>query len=146
MARVVLSIVFALIAFAYYKTPSREGPALAPIPASAPASAAPASAPEQVVMVPDTLYFNSGDKASGVGGAWSGWHELCSAPLPTGATITSAALHLSGDRSCGAWSECREQSRTATRVCWQFRMQGHNENNSQANSEGHLEVQIQRPR
>ena len=142
-------ILLALITFWYYKTPNPVvEPLPVPIPASAPASAAPvapASAP--VVMVPDTLQFPSAPLPSGAGTNFSGWYELCSGPLPVGATITNATFHLSGDRSCGGWANCEQLSRTATRVCWRFQMQGHNERGAApvGISQGHLEVSILRP-
>lgn len=149
-------ILLALITFAYHKTPTPDPSPPVPIPtpgpASAPAPAAPASAPASapVVMVPDTLHFRSGPMTSGEGSDFSGWYELCSDPLPANATITPpVTFYLSGDRSCGGWAECQQKSLTATRACWQFRLQGHNDKSGaarQAQSEGHLDVNIQRPR
>jgi len=64
---------------------------------------------------------------SGWGAGWSGWYQVCSEPLAAKEEIVATRFQLQGDRTCGAWSECRESERTPTRSCWQFRMQGHSE-------------------
>ncbi len=69
----------------------------------------------------------SGNRDSGNFANWSNWYELCSDPLPDGAKITRYAFHLEGDRQCGAWAECRPKKITDDQICWEFRMQGHNE-------------------
>ena len=103
-----------------------------------------ASAPSRVS---DVAVFSSGARESGSMSNFSQWYELCSGKLPPGSIIEQAAFTLSGDRSCGAWAECREKERTPTRVCWEFRMQGHNEwlPPGQARSEGQMRVQFSRP-
>jgi len=92
--------------------------------------------PAEVIRV-----YNSGPKASGSGANFSDWYRLCSAEQP-GYKIARSEFRLSGDRVCNAWSECRLQSQTPAEVCWQFRMQGHNEwgGSGQALSEGVLTV------
>jgi len=70
---------------------------------------------------------SSGPRPSGLGSAYSEWYELCSEPTPQGYIIRNVEFRLDGDRSCGAWAECRESRRTPDTVCYQFRLQGHNE-------------------
>lgn len=89
----------------------------------APTSASPprAASTEQVAVV------TSGQKQSGAGkGFNSPPYELC-AEAPPGYVIKEVDFRPVGDRSCGAWSECKEVSRTDQRSCWQFSMQGHDE-------------------
>ena len=107
----------------------------------------PVPVPSNPARVSEQLSFSSGPKLSGAGKNFSGWYELCSGVLPTGATIESVSFVLAGDRSCGAWAECREKERTSTRACYEFRLQGHEEwpAPGQANSEGTLKLQISRP-
>ena len=109
-----------------------------PVPAPA------ASAPSRVV---DVAIFTSEPLVSGSMENFSPWYELCSGALPPGSIIEQVTFTLAGDRSCGAWAECREKERTQSRVCWQFRMQGHNEwlPPGQARSVGQLRVQFSRP-
>jgi hypothetical protein len=97
--------------------------------------------------VSESLSFSSGPKPSGSRKDFSGWYELCSGALPSGSAIESVSFVLAGDRSCGAWAECREKERTSSRACWEFRLQGHDEwpGSGQANSEGTLRLQISRP-
>ena len=97
---------------------------------------------QTVARTPDKRVFSSGPKASGLGASWSAPYELCSEPPPEGYIISSAEFNLRGDRSCGAWSECTESQRSADRVCWTFRLQGHNEwfPPREAFSEGILKV------
>lgn len=71
--------------------------------------------------------FSSGPKASGLGANLSEWYELCSDPASPGYRVGSVQFTLTGDRSCGAWSECKESRHTQDQVCYQFRLQGHNE-------------------
>jgi hypothetical protein len=99
-------------------------------------------AAQVAARTPEARVFSSGPKASGLGANWSSPYELCSEPPPAGYTIGSVEFSLRGDRSCGAWSECAESRRTADRVCWTFRLQGHNEwfPPREAFSEGILKV------
>jgi hypothetical protein len=99
--------------------------------------------------VKETLVIRSGPRLSGARKAFSEWYELCSGELPRNSTIDTADFSLSGDRSCGAWADCREKTdkRTASQVCWEFRLQGHDEwpASGQAMSEGVLRIVILRP-
>lgn len=115
--------------------------------AAAAATTASAAAPPDVRTTTESLSFTSAPVPSGSGSNWSNWAELCSGSLPPNAVIVSASFALSGDRSCGAWSECRQTSQTPTQVCYQFRMQGHNEwpAPGQALSVGNLKITISRP-
>jgi hypothetical protein len=71
--------------------------------------------------------FSSGPKPSGFGADFSPEYTVCSDDAPPGYVAGAAEFVLRGDRSCGAWSTCRESSRTPQRVCWAFTLQGHNE-------------------
>ena len=95
----------------------------------------------ELVLEPDTItkpvsavlpevskIYRSGPKPSGAGKDFSAWWSQCSeAPPADGYVIESEHFELVGDRQCGAWSECRLASRTPTKVCYEFRMQGHDE-------------------
>jgi hypothetical protein len=63
------------------------------------------------------------------GSNWSGWTEICSSPLNSGEQAGATLIFdlVGGDRKCGAWSECRETVHDGSRICWQFRIQGHDE-------------------
>ena len=69
----------------------------------------------------------SGNRDSGTLADFSSNYELCSDPIPTGSKIVKHDFHLEGDRSCGAWSECKLSREESSQVCYAFRMQGHNE-------------------
>jgi hypothetical protein len=71
--------------------------------------------------------YTSGSTPSGAGAAFSEWYQLCSDPEPNAWTIAESSFSLTGDRQCNAWSECRQTVNEPTKVCWQFRMQGHSE-------------------
>lgn len=89
---------------------------------------------------PRIVEASSGPKLSGRGKDWSPWYQLKVGIAPAGYTIEKANFWLSGDRTCGAWAECREVRKDDTEVTWEFRLQGHDEWNAppQAYSEGHL--------
>ena len=102
-----------------------------------PTVAPPPPTPQQIVRT-----YSSGPRASGSRRNFSDWYEQCSLPEP-GYKVETSEFVLQGDRACGAWSECQLASRTDDRVCYRFRMQGHDEwlfNSGQANSEGILKV------
>lgn len=100
----------------------------------------------------------SGDRPSGERDQYSEWYELCSQPIPASYRIVEANFELRGDRSCTTgWAECRQSVKTDSRVCYQFRMQGHSEdviagclekpgrhNCGSRNSEGVLRVRAER--
>lgn len=77
---------------------------------------------------PKTIQKRSGPQNSGEWDGWSPWYRLCSDELPPGYRIESHEFHLEGDRQCGAWAECGQTESGTDRVCYEFRMQGHNEN------------------
>jgi hypothetical protein len=99
--------------------------------------------PVQPVETRMQRVFSSGPRLSGSGNGFSDWYSLCSEGIPTNARITNVSFALSGDRRCGAWANCRESERSASRICYQFQMQGHNESlpPGQASSEGILTVE-----
>lgn len=76
-----------------------------------------------------TQVYQSGPKPSGPGKSFSQWYMLCSRDPPPGYVIENAFFKLVGDRSCGGWANCGEDSasRSAIQVCWKFQMQGHEE-------------------
>ena len=85
---------------------------------------------------------SSGPKLSGSGKDWSDWYQVRIGASPAGYSVEKTEFWLSGDRTCGAWAECKELTKDETQVVWQFRLQGHDEWGAprQANSEGHLRV------
>jgi hypothetical protein len=70
---------------------------------------------------------DSGLVPSGPGANWSNWYRVCSTTAPQGFRVSSSSFFLEGDRRCNAWSECQEESRNDSQVCWRFRLQGHSE-------------------
>lgn len=120
-----------------------------------PATTAPIVPPATIAVTPNSageerkMTVKSGPKDSGPRADWSQWYDLCSPALPAGFRIHSSTFRLEGDRQCGAWGECRQITSGSDRVCWQFRMQGHNEggpmmignpNEGRRESEGYLEL------
>jgi hypothetical protein len=85
---------------------------------------------------------SSGPKMSGSGKDWSEWYQVRIGAAPPGYSVEKTEFWLSGDRTCGAWAECKELTRDEAQVTWEFRMQGHDEWGAprQAISEGHLRV------
>jgi hypothetical protein len=99
--------------------------------------------------LPDvTDIYRSGPQISGAGSNFSQPYDLCSGPPPAGYVIKSNRFMLAGDRQCGRWATCKETRNEATKVCWQFSLQGHEEQtgifkpgeSGQAYSEGVLTV------
>jgi hypothetical protein len=101
----------------------------------------PAPSSEQIQVT------RSGLKLSGRGKFFSDWYVLCSADLPAGAKIVAHELTLSGDRQCGAWAECQPTDTSDSKVCYRFRLQGHDEwpAPGQGQSEGVLTVKYVGP-
>ena len=118
------------------KTLKQENVHVAIAPKPAVAMAAASVAAHKVVEV------SSGQKISGNGKAWSNWYQLSVGPAPAGFAVEKSEFWLTGDRSCGAWAECKESKRGASGVMWEFRLQGHDEWGAprQTYSEGHLRV------
>jgi S1-C subfamily serine protease len=72
---------------------------------------------------------SSGPKASGRGAELSPPYEVCAASPVVGDYVyvpKSGTHSLSGDRGCGAWSNCNPRSEEK-RYCLVFELQGHNE-------------------
>jgi hypothetical protein len=96
-------------------------------------------------QLPYTVVFRSGALPSGSGSNYSQWYELAAVPPKPGFVIDSkqSSFELVGDRKCNAWSECALGESTDISLIWHFRMQGHNESNSNSGvtySEGILKV------
>jgi hypothetical protein len=84
--------------------------------------------PKVVEKVAENKVCRSPEQPSGRCHDYSAWYELCSDPQAPDWQIVSDSFQLVGNRSCtSGWAECRKSVNTATRVCWQFRMQGHQE-------------------
>ncbi|HWA91952.1 MAG TPA: hypothetical protein VG889_18070 [Rhizomicrobium sp.] len=86
----------------------------------------PAPTPDPV-PVTETRIYESPSQPSGRGAEFSTFYSLCSQDAPAGWTIEKSSFVLTGDRQCGAWSNCSLLTETPTKVCWQFNMQGHDE-------------------
>jgi hypothetical protein len=86
-----------------------------------------ASSPQvpPVVATPET--YRSDELPSGNCKDFSGWYSLCSPDKPEGWTIVSQVFQLTGDRSCSGWANCEVVSNIPTKICYRFRMQGHDE-------------------
>jgi hypothetical protein len=85
---------------------------------------------------------SSGMKPSGAMKGWSSPYQVCLPPAPSGYTLKPESIKswLTGDRACGAWSECNIVKRDDTGVCLEFRLQGHDEDVPPGirESEGHV--------
>lgn len=86
---------------------------------------------------------SSGARASGNGGDFGVSYPLCLGPAPKHYTLVpdSVRFWLTGDRTCGNWSHCDPVSKDDSDVCYSFSMQGHSENGTSGNSEGHLHAE-----
>ena len=91
--------------------------------------------------------FYSREVSSGRGSEFSPMIELAAEPPQNGYEIDLGSgvtrFSLSGDRACGAWSECSWKVHTSQQVVFQFRVQGHSEwiFGGSAYSQGILQVQ-----
>ncbi|URI11642.1 patatin-like phospholipase family protein [Aquincola tertiaricarbonis] len=83
--------------------------------------------PAKVGRQQEVISITSNERPSGLGRSYSEPYELCSPVLKEGQRIVASEFRLEGDRACGAWSECKPTVTTPQRVCWQFRLQGHDE-------------------
>jgi hypothetical protein len=111
--------------------------------ASTAPSGSPGAQPGAPVPTParcDAIDVRSGPQPSGSGKGWSNWYSIRSGPSPTGCAVANVEFRLSGDRQCGAWSECQEVGRSDSGVEYKFRLQGHEEDPPPKYSEGHLHV------
>ena len=109
----------------------------APLPPSASIQMANAAA-----RTPQVVDVASQPQLSGKGKEWSGWYAVQAGAAPAGYVVEKTEFWLTGDRSCGAWAECREARKDDSQVVWEFRLQGHDEWGAppQTYSEGHLRV------
>lgn len=102
-------------------------------------------------FVTETLEYGTGELPSGAHADYSPWYSLCSDNEPAEWTIADSTFALTGDRSCtSGWAECKKTTDSDTKVCYQFRMQGHSEQNSHGDtgiqySRGHLKVVWKHP-
>jgi hypothetical protein len=71
--------------------------------------------------------YVSGYQKSGEGSNFSQWYAICATPPLDDYVVEFYSFSLEGDRSCGAWAECRLKVQTPTSVCYEYRMQGHSE-------------------
>jgi hypothetical protein len=130
-------------------SPPAPGPAArdhsavaAMIPHPRPPVVPPAAISMFAVASAKVVMISSGPKLSGARKDFSEWYRLGAGAAPEGYTVEKTEFWLSGDRTCGAWAECREVSKSDTEVVWEFRLQGHDEWGAppQAYSEGHLRI------
>jgi len=84
--------------------------------------------PQPLPLVTTKETYKTKEQPSGRCADYSGWYDLCSDPKPAGWTIVAENFQLYGNRSCtSGWAECQKSADTPSRVCYQFRMQGHSE-------------------
>lgn len=82
--------------------------------------------PKPLVNVEES--YRSDSLPSGSFTGFSSTYHLCSEAKPDGWTIVSENFRLEGDRSCTTgYANCSLKSKTATSVCYEFNMQGHQE-------------------
>ena len=114
-----------------------------PISVASPSTSTTASTAEPPTKIAEA---SSGPKLSGSGKDWSEWYQVRIGAAPAGYSVEKTEFWLSGDRTCGAWAECKELAKDETQVTWEFRLQGHDEWGAppQASSEGHLRVYYKR--
>lgn len=89
-----------------------------------------------------TVSRSSGLKPSGAGKGWAS-HQLCAETPPGYERIDgSVNFSLTGDRACGAWSECNVIRKDPANVCFEFKLQGHEEGPGDGvrMSEGHIQA------
>lgn len=97
--------------------------------------------PPPLVVTAET--YRSDNLPSGHCKDFSGMYNLCSDAKPDGWTIVSQRFQLTRDRACNAWSTCAQTVNTPTQVCYQFRMQGHDEECGHSGSTGiHLSMGV----
>jgi hypothetical protein len=88
-------------------------------------------------MVNTTEVYWSDEAASGHCKDFGAWASVCSADKPEGWTIVSQIFELTGDRAGCAYAECGPVSPpTATKACYHFRTQGHDEECGHAGNTG----------
>jgi WD40 repeat protein len=101
-------------------------------PSERPAVSAPNEArnvtqkPARTVLL-ETKEYQSAQMPSGIGRAFSPEYELCNETVSERVKIVEHKFRLVGDRSCGAFAECRVKSSSPERICYGFKLQGHDE-------------------
>jgi hypothetical protein len=106
------------------------------------------------IIVTETYDDPAGERPSGECDNYSVYYSVCTPEKPAGWKIVNCNFSLSGNRAYGAaGAEAKEQSKSETRICWQFRLQGHSEecrgghgNTGIQHSRAHLTVTWQHPR
>ncbi len=84
--------------------------------------------PTLAPLVNTTEIYWSDNAASGACEDFGAWASVCSSDKPEGWTIVSQVFELTGDRAGCAYAECGPVSPpTATKVCYHFRTQGHDD-------------------
>lgn len=106
------------------------------------ASATPTPSPTPTAAQYEVKTYTSGALPSGRSDQFSPWYTLCNDPVPADWTVAESSFVLTGDRQCGAWSECKKAEDNPTRVCWQFRMQGHSEQTGGLFNQGNTGIQF----
>jgi len=99
-------------------------------PAAAKTAAAPVqpAQPPSAQLVPTTEVYTSDDVASGACKDFGGWATVCTPDKPQGWTIINAHFELTGDRAGCAYARCEPLgAATATKSCYRFQTQGHDE-------------------
>jgi Carboxypeptidase regulatory-like domain len=75
-----------------------------------------------------TETYTSDDVASGACKDFGAWATVCTPDKPQGWTIVDQHFDLIGDRAGCRWAECQPLGTiTATKACYRFRTQGHDE-------------------
>jgi hypothetical protein len=110
------------------------------------------NSPRTPVLVTTTIQKSSREMPSGACDGYSTWYELCSDSQAADWQIVAENFQLRGNRSCTTGNaECRKSIDTPTKVCYEFRLQGHSEecghsgNTGIQYSTGNLSVTWQHP-
>jgi len=90
-----------------------------------PPAVTPGSIPEPAEI---PIIYYSDLTFSGECNAFGSWATVCTPNKPPGWKILYQHFDLTGDRDCRTHAECKQVGPiTATKVCYKFRTQGHNE-------------------
>jgi hypothetical protein len=105
-----------------------------------PLSKLPSPLPQLAPVIVSEVYDDPAvERPSGEMDNYSFWYTICTAEKPAGWTIVNSTFSLSGDRGYGGpGAQASELSRSETRDCWQFRLQGHSEERGHGNTGIHF--------